>query len=429
MTLAHWDDVEPEVRDVGEMRATFRALGEAAGATAVGVSRIEVEPGCRAGPGAPARLRGGDLLRARGLGPRVDRRRRPRDRPRRHARLPRGRPAAHRDRGRRRARPCSPSARTTTRRSCACRGRAWSAAAASGSRPPTTTRSSARPPPARSSCPSPRRARRAASRCEDVEVETDEVGDVRHRPSATSPAPPGSVRTRPAPRRRPAGQAELPAALARRRARALRRPRGRRARCVLYDNRGDARRGARAARRATASSRPAGTRLAHMLRAGEQGLTYLAYGTRDTERDRLLPALEEGVAGPRARARRAGRRLLGGRGLSAALLGRQLVVVTGKGGVGKSTVAAALGLVAAGRGLRTIVAEVARRDDVSRALGGEGMHEEELAPGLHHLSIDPEHAMEQYLADQLPRGAGRAARARAAPSATSPPRRRACASC
>jgi anion-transporting ArsA/GET3 family ATPase len=77
-------------------------------------------------------------------------------------------------------------------------------------------------------------------------------------------------------------------------------------------------------------------------------------------------------------------------------------VVTGKGGVGKTTVAAALGLVAAGRGLRTIVAEVARRDDVSRALGGEGIHEEELAPGLHHLSIDPEHAMEQYLTDQLP---------------------------
>jgi anion-transporting ArsA/GET3 family ATPase len=108
------------------------------------------------------------------------------------------------------------------------------------------------------------------------------------------------------------------------------------------------------------------------------------------------------VAGPRARSRRAGRRLLGGRGLSASLLERDLVVVTGKGGVGKTTVAAALGLVAAGRGLRTIVAEVARRDDVSRALGGKGMHEEELAPGLHHLSIDPEHAMEQYLADQLP---------------------------
>jgi anion-transporting ArsA/GET3 family ATPase len=84
------------------------------------------------------------------------------------------------------------------------------------------------------------------------------------------------------------------------------------------------------------------------------------------------------------------------------LLDRDLVVVTGKGGVGKTTVAAALGLVAARRGQRTIVAEVARRDDVSRALGGEGIQEEELAPGLHHLSIDPEHAMELYLTDQLP---------------------------
>jgi anion-transporting ArsA/GET3 family ATPase len=78
------------------------------------------------------------------------------------------------------------------------------------------------------------------------------------------------------------------------------------------------------------------------------------------------------------------------------------VVVTGKGGVGKTTVATALGLVAARRGLRTIVAEVARRDDVSRALGGEGIQEEELAPGLHHVSIDPELAMELYLTDQLP---------------------------
>ena len=50
MTLSHWDDVERQVRDVGEMRATFRALGAAAGAEAVGVSLIDIEPGCRAGP-------------------------------------------------------------------------------------------------------------------------------------------------------------------------------------------------------------------------------------------------------------------------------------------------------------------------------------------------------------------------------------------
>jgi anion-transporting ArsA/GET3 family ATPase len=84
------------------------------------------------------------------------------------------------------------------------------------------------------------------------------------------------------------------------------------------------------------------------------------------------------------------------------LLDKPLVVVTGKGGVGKSTVAAALGLVASRRGRRTIIAEVARRDDVSRTLGGTGVHEDELAPGLHHISIDPEEAIEEYLADQLP---------------------------
>ena len=88
--------------------------------------------------------------------------------------------------------------------------------------------------------------------------------------------------------------------------------------------------------------------------------------------------------------------------VAAGLLAKPLVVVTGKGGVGKSTVAAALGLAAARRGLRTIIAEVARRDDVSRVLGGTGVHEDELAPRLHHISIDPEEAMEEYLVDQLP---------------------------
>jgi anion-transporting ArsA/GET3 family ATPase len=87
------------------------------------------------------------------------------------------------------------------------------------------------------------------------------------------------------------------------------------------------------------------------------------------------------------------------------LLARPLVVVTGKGGVGKSTVAAALGLAAARRGLRTIVAEVAARDDVSRALAGSGTDpfvERAIGDGLHHISIDPESALEEYLVDQLP---------------------------
>jgi Mrp family chromosome partitioning ATPase len=44
------------------------------------------------------------------------------------------------------------------------------------------------------------------------------------------------------------------------------------------------------------------------------------------------------------------------------LLHRRLMFVTGKGGVGKSTVATVLGLLAARRGLRTIVAELAAQE-------------------------------------------------------------------
>jgi anion-transporting ArsA/GET3 family ATPase len=81
------------------------------------------------------------------------------------------------------------------------------------------------------------------------------------------------------------------------------------------------------------------------------------------------------------------------------LLEKRLIFVTGKGGVGKSTVAVALGLVAARRGQRTIVAELAAQERVQRLFGKAGAHfeEVELAPALFTISIDPEHAMDEYL--------------------------------
>jgi hypothetical protein len=82
-----------------------------------------------------------------------------------------------------------------------------------------------------------------------------------------------------------------------------------------------------------------------------------------------------------------------------ALLDKRLVVVTGKGGVGKTTVAAALGLAAARVGKRTIVAELSSQEHVAALFGveGPGFREVELRENLYTISIDPEHAIEEYL--------------------------------
>jgi anion-transporting ArsA/GET3 family ATPase len=88
------------------------------------------------------------------------------------------------------------------------------------------------------------------------------------------------------------------------------------------------------------------------------------------------------------------------------LLDKRLVVVTGKGGVGKTTVAAALGLAAARAGKRTVVCEVAEQERLAGLFGVHASeHEErELAPGLHAVSVDPERAKEEWLRYQLKSG-------------------------
>lgn len=86
-------------------------------------------------------------------------------------------------------------------------------------------------------------------------------------------------------------------------------------------------------------------------------------------------------------------------------LSKRLLVVSGKGGVGKSTVAAALGVAAASSGLRTVVAEVAGRGDVARLFGaerGEPLEEIEVRPRLHHVSIARREATEEYLREETP---------------------------
>jgi anion-transporting ArsA/GET3 family ATPase len=85
------------------------------------------------------------------------------------------------------------------------------------------------------------------------------------------------------------------------------------------------------------------------------------------------------------------------------ILEKRLIFVTGKGGVGKSTVAAALGIAACRRGKRTIVCEVAQQERISRVFKGEGVgyHETEIAPDLFAFSIDPQRALEEYLLLQI----------------------------
>ncbi len=75
------------------------------------------------------------------------------------------------------------------------------------------------------------------------------------------------------------------------------------------------------------------------------------------------------------------------------LLDKRLVFVTGKGGVGKTTVATCLARVAADRGQRVIVCEIASDE--------RGHDEVEIAPGIHSIAVDPEHAMREYLSDQV----------------------------
>jgi len=85
------------------------------------------------------------------------------------------------------------------------------------------------------------------------------------------------------------------------------------------------------------------------------------------------------------------------------ILDKRLVFVTGKGGVGKTTLAASLGLVAARAGKRTIVCEVAQQERMSRVFRREGVGytETQLETDLYAISIDPQESMDEYLRQQV----------------------------
>jgi anion-transporting ArsA/GET3 family ATPase len=85
------------------------------------------------------------------------------------------------------------------------------------------------------------------------------------------------------------------------------------------------------------------------------------------------------------------------------LLDRRLVFVTGKGGVGKTTVAAALALLAASQGRKTLLCEVDAKGNLSDFFetGPTRFEEREIQPNLWAMSMDTEASLKQYLSLQL----------------------------
>ncbi len=82
------------------------------------------------------------------------------------------------------------------------------------------------------------------------------------------------------------------------------------------------------------------------------------------------------------------------------LLDRRLLIVSGKGGVGKSTVASTLAWMAAARGKRTLLVELDTVASVSRMFGkspGEPYRETELSDNLAGFYLEGRSGLEEYL--------------------------------
>jgi anion-transporting ArsA/GET3 family ATPase len=89
--------------------------------------------------------------------------------------------------------------------------------------------------------------------------------------------------------------------------------------------------------------------------------------------------------------------------MSLDLLDRRLLFVTGKGGVGKTTIAAAIGLLASQHGKRTLLCEVDAKGNLADFFetGPTAFEEREISPGLWAMSMNTEESLKEYLKLQL----------------------------
>ena len=86
------------------------------------------------------------------------------------------------------------------------------------------------------------------------------------------------------------------------------------------------------------------------------------------------------------------------------ILDRELIVVTGKGGVGRSMIAAGLGLAAAGQNRSAVICESAAQTSIPQIFGHQPPPADSfvgLADGLAAMSIDPDIALRDWIGSQV----------------------------
>ena len=85
------------------------------------------------------------------------------------------------------------------------------------------------------------------------------------------------------------------------------------------------------------------------------------------------------------------------------LFSRKLLLVTGKGGIGKTLLTAALGQLAASQGKRVLLVEFVACDQLAPLFGGQlpGHSERTVAPGIDCVNIDPAENFREYVIKYL----------------------------